>query len=312
MTAARLWAITSYFNPMGYRRRLENYRVFRRELPLPLLTVELSFGGAFALEEGDADLLLQLRGGDVMWQKERLLNCALARLPAECRAVVWIDCDVIPGRADWPEQIHRALERAPVVQCFSRLHHLRRGVPAECRRDPEAALFWQPALASLLAQGRPMSACHPTRVRRVAGEASAGFCWAARRDLLARHGLYDACIVGGGDSAQVCAAVGDFEDVVRRHGMNERQQDYYLAWARPYFESVRGQIGYVECPLFHLWHGELSDRRPSQRHEELDRFHFDPATDLTVSQDGPWRWNSDKPQLHEYLRGYFAGRREDG
>ena len=56
-TAGGLWAITSYFNPMGYRRRLENYRIFREHLQVPLLTVELGYGRALDLNHGDADIL---------------------------------------------------------------------------------------------------------------------------------------------------------------------------------------------------------------------------------------------------------------
>src|SRR5690349_10101249 len=84
---SRLWAITSYFNPLDYRRRRQNYRAFRERLPLPLLTVELAYRSP-ELAAGDADLLVQLRGRDVMWQKERLLNIAVARLPPECDRVV--------------------------------------------------------------------------------------------------------------------------------------------------------------------------------------------------------------------------------
>ena len=82
-----VWAIASFYNPVGYRRRLENYRVFRARLTVPLVTVELALGRDFALGAGDADILVQLRGGDVMWQKERLLNVALGAVPADCRKI---------------------------------------------------------------------------------------------------------------------------------------------------------------------------------------------------------------------------------
>jgi hypothetical protein len=58
-----VWAVTCYFNPAGYRLRLENYRVFRQRLNVPLATVELSFDGDFELRADDADALLQIRGG---------------------------------------------------------------------------------------------------------------------------------------------------------------------------------------------------------------------------------------------------------
>ena len=92
-----VWAITCYFNPVGYRSRLGNYRVFRRHFGalLPLVTVELACDAAFQLDREDAEIMIQLRGGDELWQKERLLNIALAALPRACRTVAWLDCNVV-------------------------------------------------------------------------------------------------------------------------------------------------------------------------------------------------------------------------
>ena len=89
-----LSAITCYFNPVGYRRRLENYRIFRQRLKAPLVTVELSFGGGFHLSSQDADILVQLRSPSILWQKERLLNVAL-KSPGRCNKVAWLDCDIL-------------------------------------------------------------------------------------------------------------------------------------------------------------------------------------------------------------------------
>ena len=44
-TQSPIWAITAYFNPVGYRRRLWNYRFFRKQLSLPLVTVEFGWRG---------------------------------------------------------------------------------------------------------------------------------------------------------------------------------------------------------------------------------------------------------------------------
>ena len=85
--AGDLWAITSYYNPLAYRRRRDNYRSFRQRLGVPLLTVELAYGPQFELGEGDADLLLQRRGRAVLRPKERLLNLALEALPRACTKV---------------------------------------------------------------------------------------------------------------------------------------------------------------------------------------------------------------------------------
>src|SRR5436190_23735340 len=106
-----LWALTSYFNPMRYRRRRQNFRRFREHRRAPLLAVELGYGGRFELEPGDADLLVQIPGNDVLWQKEKLLNAALPSLPADCDTVACADCDVLFGDADWTARALDALEQ---------------------------------------------------------------------------------------------------------------------------------------------------------------------------------------------------------
>jgi len=96
-----MWAITSYYNPARYKCRLANYRIFRKNLITPLVTVELSFDGKFELTEGDADILIQISGGAVLWQKERLLNVAIKSVPPNVDSIAWVDCDVIFERSNW-------------------------------------------------------------------------------------------------------------------------------------------------------------------------------------------------------------------
>jgi hypothetical protein len=309
---APLWAVTSYFNPQRFRRRLANYRLFRSRLSLPLATVELSFGADFELSADAADILLQLREGDVMWQKERLLNLALAALPPACRKVIWLDCDLLIGRQDWPERVARALDKVPIVQPFSRVYFLRRDTAANDLTNPTAAEIWQTSLPHARSEGSPLVDCLRARLERVHGTCAMGFAWAARREVLDRHGFYDGCIIGGGDAACTGAVYGRPEAIIRRHTMNDQQRDRYMAWAEPFFQTVWAEVLSVDEPIFHLWHGALSDRRPRERHLGLGPFHFDPFQDVAIAASGAWRWNSDKPCLHRYVRDYFAARNEDG
>jgi len=313
--AQPLWAITSYFNPMRYRRRLANYHTFREHLPLPLITVELAFGGEeeFDLREGEADILIQLRGRDVLWQKERLLNVALRALPSECTKVVWLDCDVIIFSEDsWPKEVSDLLDEFLLLQPFSRVHHLPRDLPLG-EAGQTTAEFGDSSAASVIASGVPARTCLRSRRRgRKEGVNSPGVAWAARRELIGEHGFYDACIVGGGDREMTCAAYGCFDVAMQIHGMNERQEEHYLAWAKPYFESVGGAVTFADYDLFHLWHGEMRDRRSRERYEGLGRFRFDPYEDIAIAENGSWRWASDKPQMHQYVKEYFASRKEDG
>lgn len=313
-----LWAITSYFNPRHYRRRLTNYRTFRHYLAVPLVTVEWSCDGVFELDASDADSLIQLRSPDLMWQKERLLNLAVAAVPTHVDCVAWLDCDVVFGRPDWWRKALRLLDRVPLVQLFSLCHDLGTTAPAGVF-DPADAInsaesFVQisrrPGAEAMLFDRLWGSEAENGRVIR-RGRLS-GHAWAARRDLLERHGLYDACILGAGDRAYACAAFGKQNTAQQGWLQNARQRAHYLRWADPLAEEVCGRISLVEGELFHLWHGSVGDRGYRDRCTQFERFAFDPFDDIVVDEAGLWRWASDKTEMHRFVAGYFSERREDG
>jgi len=119
-----MWAITSYFNPAGYRRKHENYLAFRRALEVPLVAVELVYGSDPELSENDAEILIRISGRDVLWQKERLLNVALEAVPSSTNAVAWLDCDVLFERPDWASRTEESLRDHVLVQPFSEVFEM--------------------------------------------------------------------------------------------------------------------------------------------------------------------------------------------
>ncbi len=294
---------------MGYRRRLDNFRVFRRRLATPLIAVELAFGSGFDLAEGDADVLIQLRDGDVMFQKERLLNVALAALPHECQAVAWLDCDIIFEDDGWPERTLEALEHIRLVQLFESFHELPAEVPpAELMRAQPTAT--RRAWAAELERGS-CAGDILTVDFRLQGLVSGG-AWACRRELLGQSGFYDACIMGSGNRAFAAAAAGRAQDAVRYLHLTPAWRAHYEGWAAPVAERTGGRIGFAEGSVRHLWHGDLRSRRYGQRHLEFERFQFDPGADLTIDPCGCFRWASGKPEMHRFVCDYFRSRREDG
>jgi hypothetical protein len=310
-TSVQLWGITCYFNPVGYRRRLENYRVFRRRLAIPLVTVELSFDGAFQLCDEDADILVQIHGRDVMWQKERLLNIALERVPKNCDKIAWLDCDIVFGSEDWAEQANRALDASVVVHLFHERHDLPRHATGDDLHSWNAPPTSYSVVSKLAAGEASPEDLFLANAPLERGS-TAGLAWAGRRQVLEEHRLYDACILGSGDRAILCAALGKLDYGARATLMNDRWRRHYLAWARPYSESVMGRVGSVGGRLFHLWHGNIEDRQYGERHSRLQAFDFDPLHDIALDRGGCWRWNSDKKALHAFVGRYFESRNEDG
>jgi hypothetical protein len=306
------WAVTTYFNSAGLASRLENYHRFRRGMTLPLLTMELGYGDApFALGPGDADRLVQLRGGDVMWQKERLLDLAFDRLPASCRHVAWIDCDIVFDRPDWPELALDALARWPLVQLFREAHYLRRDA-RDGPPGPEDAYTRRTSIAYGVEGGLdPLPLFTDGDVRPYSSH-SPGFAWAMARETIDRLRFFDTCIVGGGDRAMIAAAYGCFDHVVVRQRMTPAHAEQYRAWGRAFREAIGGAVGSISGDIFHLWHGSVEKRRMRERYDEIAAFAFDPARDLRLAASGVWQWNSDKPGLHETVSRQFVTRYRDG
>jgi hypothetical protein len=307
--AADLWAITAYFNPVGYRRRLTNYREFRRRLAAPLVTVELATSRAFELGPDDADILVRIKDGDVLWQKERLLNIAWQHLPPGCRKVAWLDADVFFASDDWVDAAAAQLDSVPLIMLFSRVGELGPDTPLE-GSPPLATCEVGHSIAHRWPTGAPPAGSLRSDLR--AARTHSGLAWASRREIVDDLGLYDACVVGSGNRAIACAALGAFDDAVGYLCMNPRWAAHYLAWGRRFHERVQGRVACLEMTAFHLWHGDLARRRYAERHHDFSRYDFDPTSDIGAADGGAWLWTSDKPAMHEFVRSYFEARREDG
>ena len=298
----RLAVVCCHFNPQRYSTKSANFAAFLAPLAaagIPTFVVECAFGeAAFELEDA-----IQIRGRDVMWQKERLLNIAISRVPESIPNIAWLDADVLFTNSNWAVDCVEALKRFAVVQSFDRAIRLPRGIATEDGTGQAYSGF------------AAVSAAHPQRLLTgdFAAHGHTGFAWAARREVL-RHGLYDACIAGSGDHMMAHAFCGDWQSrcIERIIGANPAHATHFAEWSRGVYRDVRAKVGAVPGTVLHLWHGETADRRYVDRNRELAAHGFDPVTDVRVGPTGCWEWSSDKPALHRWARQYFGSRNEDG
>ncbi|MGZ3422854.1 MAG: hypothetical protein ACXVEF_17390 [Polyangiales bacterium] len=300
-----LGVVTCYFNPCGFRGRAENFERFIepiRAAGLPLVVVEALFpGDSFALPEKHQTLKVKAR--DVMWQKERLLDLGVAWLPSHCTKVAWLDADVLFERDDWAVETSRLLDTFAVVQPFEKAVRLSQGAVSAREGDDTFDSF-----------GAVFSRTPEVlKLGKFEKHGHTGFAWAARRDILARQGLYDACIAGSGDHMMAHAFAGDWESrcISRIVGRGGRHLAHFRRWSRKVHEEVNAQVSFTPGRILSLWHGTIENRRYVQRNQELFDLAFDPKEDIRISDTGCWEWSSDKPELHEWARRYFVERRED-
>lgn len=319
-----LWAVTSYFNPAGYNRRLGNYHAFRRNLQTPLLVIELAAEGRHQLREDDADKVIRLTGEDRIWQKERLINLAIDALPDNTEFIAWIDCDLVFDNPHWARDAQARLSNGhTVVQLFENVAHLPREfdplLASRLRCRACRPLFQEESFAHCLGAGTYFSVRRPnradveaTKIAYAAPPVAHGHAWAARRELVAEHGLYDACIIGGGDKAFAMAVSGHAGAFVRSRPMAEGHAEHYVEWAQRISARTREKVGAVPGHVYHLWHGSYQQRHYEERHVLLKRLEFDPRRHLESHHDGTWRWNATADNLRRSVSEYFFSRHEDG
>jgi hypothetical protein len=214
---------------------------------VPLLTVEQGHRNRFELDAGDATVLLQIPSRDVMWQKQRLLNRALAALPPDCYTVAWLDSDILFERADWPRRAMDALEQTVMVQLFRRASYLPRDVGFSRPLAEQSYLQRRSAAFGLvgggLAQNAFVTSLEALKAHGMASDYCNGHAWVMRRDLLRQARFYEAMVVGGGDYVFLQAALGQFETVRHGHGWtapDSRQYRHFLRWAERLYTVVQG------------------------------------------------------------------------
>lgn len=266
-----LWGITCYFNPQNYENRLNNYRIFRQTTKaqgLKLCCVQLVFGkGEPDLSDNDADLMITIRGKKkkhAMWQKERLLNIALSKLPEDCTKVCWLDCDLIFQDCNWVQRLSNKLDEYDFVQPFSILYYLPKNWQTNIAKIFD--LSYNGGLISHTSFGliydcifgkytkenyKNIFDDHPTILLTSLGymikcyfdgnknkeevlnfrfASTWGHGWGIRKEVLDKiGGFYDKCIVGGGDSINrniFSPNLDDIEDVSLKHFLQNNVDNY--------------------------------------------------------------------------------------
>jgi hypothetical protein len=233
-----------------------------------------------------------------MWHKERLLNLIAQQLPPNYTKIAWIDADVLFPNPQWYQRASALLESYKIVQLFERVSQLDNG-GTEVRKVL--------GLASHIARG----GLAPFRFE--SSQTWPGLAWAARRDLLATHGLLDVMIVGGADTYMSLAAYGTIDEPQELHvkRLAPKLRKAWQSWAMPFFTDIRGKVGYLPITIAQLGHGQAKDRGYVERMEILVRNDFDPVNDIAPESSGVWEWSSQKPLLHAEVISYFRRRHED-
>lgn len=293
--------ITPVFNPAHYRCRTPLFNNFKKHVidaGAKISVVELAYGTKpFEITTG-LPSELQLRTRAMLWHKERLINLAISRLPANWEYVAWVDGDIKFANDNWIPDTVLKLQYHPVVQMFSH------AIDLDAQQAPINTVE---GFASAYHHGRLASGSKLSYGRY----AHTGYAWAMRRDCFDQMGgLIDFAILGAADNYMAHAMIGKAEILMDKR-FHPVYIDKVMDWQRDSARYIRGKLGYVQGSISHYWHGSKSNRGYNTRAQILIDHQFNPASDLEVDWQGVYRIDENKSQMEYQIYKYFLSRNED-
>jgi len=282
--------VACYYNPCAFQRRLDNYFKFVEglgEYAELLYSVELAFDDQpFCLDS--LDNVIQLRSNSLMWQKEALLNVGIRKVCEDgFDNVAWLDADIKFKNHDWYGNILRALDTHSLVQVFEKLK----------RYNDESDFQVMKGTVASIGMTSP----------------GTGFGWACSTSKFKDNlGLYQGCIVGGGDTLIYSAACEKLGDWLRKRPTTISHGEHICEWANKWYAQIFGNLGFAKNDIDTFYHGSLKNRNYLNRHELLLKENYNPYSDISNSPDGSLQWEeSASPSLKSCLKDYFSSRVED-
>lgn len=318
-----LWLITCYFNPVKYSNKKEIFTKFYNNIKLQgakLVIVEL----ASSIE--DCELAGIVRSDDIyvqniktlhdnIWQKERLLNLALTKLPDSCDKVMWIDCDILFPDNDWISKTIDLLNKYVVVQPMEYCVKLsKRGIFKNIDSTPFAHEYelqtsknnsW---IAAHLKYGEVS-----LKGNRIETWGHPGFCCAFRRTIL-ENGLFDKRPDCSSDMLIVHACLGKHKNVDKI--LSSGIEQIYNEWASQLYKKILYSINYIKNGIiFHIYHGSYKDRKYNEQNQIIMKNKFSYNKDIVSYKDPDsiLEWSELAPiELRSYMNSYFTERKENG
>ena len=302
-----LCIISTYYNPCNYKSKKENFDKFLYSLidsELHFIIIESVFENEeFTLQKHKN--IKRIRGKHLMWQKERLLNIALKFVPKKCSKIAWLDCDVLFENADWAVKTSTLLNCFNVIQPFE--HAIR--LPKNCLEYNHEGFIYE-GFASIYKR-------FPNLLLKgdFGLHGHTGFCWASHKNYILKHGLYDCCISGSGDHMMAHAFCGDWDRdsrcIRRIFGDNKEYYFHFTSWAKSIYPLIRAKMTFVEGSVLHLWHGEIENRKYTDRNKLLENIGYCPTKDLKLGKNQCWEWRRTSFLIENDMKDYFFSRKED-
>jgi hypothetical protein len=299
--AELLNVVSVVFNPIRWQSRIALYRQFEQHMldsGVHLTTVECALGERpFELDNPRVNHV-KVRANSILWNKENLINLAIARLPPDWKYVAWLDADILFRQPGWASETVQALQQYHVIQPWESCYDLGPHGEHVDLHHSFLSLWWKDKSIRF---GGGYTFAHP------------GYAWACTRQAFEwLGGLIETAALGAGDHHMALALIGRVGESVPG-GLSASYLRHLNIWQARALQHINFSLGFLQgSTIEHFWHGRKEDRHYSLRWDIVTGNQFDPDTDLKRNAFGVLELAGNKPGLEHDLDTYFRQRNEDG
>jgi hypothetical protein len=290
-----------YFNACSYKNLERNLRLTYQSLvgaEIPVFLVEHLFKDQKPIFPENGTTIFNTRSDSYMFYKENLLNWLMPKVPTQFTKFYMIDCDLIFSSPTWYDDVSTLLDTHDVVQPFQDAIWLKSDLKTvDLKR---LGIVY----GNHLGRDLNLSLYHP------------GFAWAFRREFIEPIGIFDLNILGSGDSILASSIIQNNTIDTIFNKYLKLLEEYF----KNYYESFNNtRQTYYKQDVYHLWHGNQSNRWTSKnRYEQFQ----DLCKNNNIREKGDL-FQENSYGIYEYkesigeefnkiLLDYFQSRDEDG
>lgn len=300
--------IMYYWNHFKRDSLLKNFFICHNNLSkfnTNIIPIEISTNGNFDLHFPGT---IKFQTDQLLWQKERVINFVVQKLPENIKYVAFIDGDIL-----FPDEnlIIKAKDKLNstndlMLQLFSTVYYLPRN---HCKYNGYYVYYNNSIAKNIMKAGGKQS-----YINDFSSDdfylPNPGMAWMCKKETLLKNPLYDKCIIGGGDKINIINWLGikNLENIPFIRKTKEQSQIFINELKL--IPEQNFEIDFIDSPIFHLNHGNRVDRQYNSRLNILKRYNFNPTIDLTIEQ-GLYRYTGSNSGILNDIKEYFRQRNED-
>lgn len=246
---------------------------------------------------------LKFKLKNILWVKENLINLAIKNLPDDAEYIAWSDRDIYFLNPSWVEQTIEKLKTHDIVQPWSEVIHLNAFHSLDFINKQQDNISF--ANKSILYT----KINYPNYKNKIA--TATGQIWAINKSFYKKiEKINDIEIIGGADSiiANFCILKDNFYEKILDKKTTVHSKKNWMLYKEK-FKNIK--YSYIDGLIVHYWHGDLENRKYTERSKILTYLNYNPNEDISYDENGVLQFTEKGKKFEPLIKEYFASRKEN-